>query len=202
MSLADDLYQTGARLAEAPLKGASAAIDSGRTVERRVRGQLGEAIDGAVLATIDALLARLLADDVIDRVLDRIEQSGVAQRIAERLLDDGIAEQIAERALAGPEAERMLAAALRGPLVEETVAKLLENQATWVLVDEIARSPSVTEAIAHQGSGFLDEVAARARDRSRHADARVQRLADKLRRRPPAAPVPPPGPALPDPEQR
>ena len=50
------------------------------------------------------------------------------------------------------------------------------------LVDEIARSPSVTEAIAHQGTGFLEQVAAKTRDRSRQADSRLQRLAEKVGR--------------------
>jgi len=183
LSLFDSLYHAGTQVAGAPFRSAAAAIDGGRAIERRVRHEVAGALDEAVLAAIDAVLARLLADDVLDRALDRIEQTGAAQRIATRLLDDGIAEQVAERALAGPEAERLLAAALRGPLVEETVAQLLENQAIWVLVDEIARSPSVTEAIAHQGSGFLEQVAEQARDRSRHADARVQGIADRLRRR-------------------
>jgi len=82
--------------------------------------------------------------------------------------------------LAGPEVERILATALEGPLVEETVSQLLENQAVWVLVDEIARSPSVTEAIAHQGAGFVDQVADRTRERSRNADALLERVARRL----------------------
>jgi ribosomal protein S28E/S33 len=131
------------------------------------------------------VLTRLLADDVIDRAMDRLDEAGAAQRIVQRLLDDGIAEQVAERVLAGPEAERLLATALRGPLVEEAVTELLETRAIWILVDEIARSPAVTEAITQQGTGFLDLVAEGARDRSRHADARVQKFADRLLRRRP-----------------
>jgi uncharacterized membrane-anchored protein YjiN (DUF445 family) len=130
----------------------------------------------------DALAARLLVDEVVDRMLARVEEAGVAQRVAERLLEDGVLEQIVERVLTGPELERMLASAFRGPLVEQTIAQLLESQAVWILVDEIARSPSVTEAIAHQGSGFLDQVTERARERSRSADSGVQRVADRLRR--------------------
>ncbi len=101
-----------------------------------------------------------------------------------------------QRVLAGPEAERILAATLEGPLVEETVSQLLENQAVWVLVDEIARSPSVTEAIAHQGTGFVDQVAERARDRSRNADALLERVARRLVKRRARTAGPPP--ALPE----
>ena len=41
----------------------------------------------------------------------------------------------------------------------------------------------MTEAIAHQGTGFLEQVAAKTRDRSRKADSRVQRLAGRVGRR-------------------
>jgi hypothetical protein len=200
MSVLDSIYNAGARAARAPFSGAAGVVEGGRAIERAARSEIALRLDAALVGAFDALLTRLLEDDVIDRVLDRVESAAVAQRIAERLLDDGIAEQIAERVLAGPEAERLLAATLQGPLVEETVAQLLENQAIWVLVDEIARSPSVTEAIAHQGTGFFDQVAERARDRSRKADTRVQRLAERLgrrRREPPGAGVPE-RPSLPD----
>ncbi len=176
------LYRTGTKIALTPLKSAAATIEGARRLEQQMRPLISGALEEAFLAAIDATLTRLLADDIVDRTLDKIETSGAAQRIAERLLDDGIAEQIADRALAGPAAERVLAAALGGPLVEETVAQLLKSEAIWVLVDEIARSPSVTEAITQQGSGFLEQVTERARDRSRYADNRVQGIADKLRR--------------------
>ncbi len=183
MSLVASLYQTGTRAAGVPLRLTASLVGEGRALERSMRRELAPVLDSAMIRVIDTVLARLLEDDFVDRALDRIEAAGVVQRVIDRLLEDGIAEEIADRALAGPESERLLAAALRSPLVEEAVAQLLENQAVWILVDEIARSPSVTEAIAHQGTGFLDQVAARARDRSRKADARVQRLADRLARR-------------------
>jgi hypothetical protein len=193
MTPLDSTFKTAAALALVPARVTAAAVGEARELERTARRDLTARADRALMAAIDIALERLLADDVVDRVLALLEQSGAAQRVADRLLDDGIAEQIIERALAGPEAERILAAALEGPLVEEAVSKLLENQAVWVLVDEIARSPSVTEAIAHQGYGFLDQVADGARDRSRNADALLERVANRLIKRKggtPAAPQP------------
>jgi hypothetical protein len=55
------------------------------------------------------------------------------------------------------------------------------------VVDEVARSPAVTEAIAHQGAGFADQVAGELGERSRRADARLERVARRLLRRRPAA---------------
>lgn len=181
MSLLSSIAAAGARAATAPVRvPAVAVLGAGRALERRTRAELSTALERALPDLVDRLSAQLLTDEIVDRALARVEQSGIAQRIADRMLVDGIAEQIAERALAGPELERMVAAAFRGPLVEEAVTQLLESQAVWVLVDEIAHSPSVTEAIAHQGSGFLDQVAARLRERSRKADSRVQELAHRV----------------------
>lgn len=191
MSPLSSIAAAGGRATAFCLRAPSAALAAGGALDGRLRSELrstlgaarglfGSALDAALVDAIDALAARLLSDEAVDRALARLEQTGVAQRVAARMLADGIAEQIAQRALAGPETERMLAAAFQGPLVEEAVAHLIESQALWVLVEEIARSPSVTEAIAHQGSGFMDQVAERLRDRSRTADTRVQRLADRL----------------------
>ncbi|MGN6371762.1 MAG: hypothetical protein ACTHM1_02050 [Solirubrobacteraceae bacterium] len=180
MSLLSSIAAAGTRTALAPVRVPVAVLGAGRAIERRTRAELIAAFERALPDLVDNLSAQLLTDEIVDRALARVEQSGITQRIADRMLADGIAEQIAERALAGPELERMIAAAFRGPLVEEAVTQLLESQAVWVLVDEIAHSPSVTEAIAHQGSGFLDQVAARLRERSRRADSRVQELAHRV----------------------
>src|SRR5207248_11646598 len=159
-------------------------------VGRRAQDAAAQAQEGivsrgvrALLALVDAMAARMMEDDVIDRVLGRAEASGVSQRVVDRVLEDGMIEQIADRVLTGPELERIVAAAFRSALPEELIEQLLANEAVWILVDEVARSPSVTEAISHQGTGFLEHVAAKARVRSRTADARVQRLAERLSRR-------------------
>ena len=182
MSSADSLLLTAARLATAPVRlgvdVGQAAIDAGRQAQRAI----ASSSEQALLSLLDATVARLVDEQVIDRVLERVEAAGVAQRVVDRILQDGVIEQIADRVLSGPELERMLAAAFQSALPEELIAQALASEAVWVLVDEIARSPSVTEAIAHQGTGFLEQVAAKTRDRSRQADSRLQRLAEKVSR--------------------
>jgi hypothetical protein len=128
-------------------------IDAGAEAERRTRAAVSATADRMVFNALDAVLA----GDLIDRVLERIEAAGVAQRIAERILEDGIAEQI--------------------------VNLLLESEELWMLVDEIARSPSVTEAITHQSAGFVDQITDTVRDRSRDADTWVQGAARRFGRR-------------------
>ncbi len=147
------LIRGGLQVASLPWRGAAAALDVGIALERQARAAL--LARGGELA-LDALDA-LLTGEAIDLILERIEAAGVAQRVAQRVLEDGIAEQV--------------------------VGLLLESEELWVLVDEIARSPSVTEAITHQSAGFVDQVTDTVREHSREADAWVERAARRLRRR-------------------
>jgi hypothetical protein len=132
------------------MRGAVALIDAGLAMEQRTRAALSAAAGRMALDALDAVLA----GEAIERVLERIEAAGVAQRIAERILEDGIAEQV--------------------------VTLLLESEELWVLVDEIARSPSVTEAITHQSAGFVEQITDTVRDRSRDADTWVQNAARRF----------------------
>jgi hypothetical protein len=182
VSATDSLSHLVTQLACAPLQLGRSARRLGTDVERRTRDVLALASERALLAALDAMVVRIMDERVIDRVIERAEAAGVAQRVADRILEDGIAEQIAERAFSGPELERILAVAFESALPEEVIAQLLASEAVWILVDEIARSPAVTEAITQQSTGFLDQVVGKARDRSREADATVQRLAERLSR--------------------
>ena len=147
------LFDAGARVTSIPMRGTVALIDAGIEAEQRTRAALSAAAGRMALDLLDAVLA----GDAVERVLERVEATGVAQRIAARIIEDGIAEQI--------------------------VTLLLESEELWVLVDEIARSPSVTEAITHQSAGFVDQITDTVRDRSRDADTWVQGAARRFGRR-------------------
>ena len=73
--------------------------------------------------------------------------------------------------------------------------ELPDNDGLWALIDEIAQSPAVTEAISHQGLSFADQMAGVVRKHSRNADDRVEQLARRVARRHPrdAAPEIAPG---------
>jgi hypothetical protein len=78
---------------------------------------------------------------------------------------------------------------LESRLVDEAVQRVLDGEELWLVVDEIAKSPAVTEAIGRQSLSFADQVAGQVRNRSRSADARLEQAARRvLRRR--AAPPP------------
>src|SRR3954465_7384087 len=124
-----------------------------------------------------------LADRAAMRLLDQLLAAGFADQIATRLLEGPEMERIVARAIESPSAERIVARVIESQLLDAAVARLLESKDLWLLVDEIARSPSVTQAISHQSLGFAEEMAGEVRERSHKADARVERLARRLFRK-------------------
>jgi len=157
----------------------------------------------------------LFASGAMERIADRLLAGPLPERVAELLLRDGVAERVADRMLSDPEAERLLVAALDSPraamlaervlesdgmerlvaqvvdsrLMDAGVVRLLEGDDLWLLIAEIVRSPVVTEAIERQGLGLADEVADEMGKRSRSADARLERAARRLLRRPSPPPA-------------
>jgi hypothetical protein len=104
--------------------------------------------------------------------------------VARDLTRYAVLERLADELLAGPELERVVAAALDSPrLLDTVVERLLERDELWLLVEEIAHSPAVTDAIAQQSVGFADQVAGQVRVRSQRADAGLERIARRLLQR-------------------
>ena len=169
-----------------------------------------DALD-AVFASdaIDRVLERVETAGVAQHVAQRMLEDGIAEQIVTRVLQgpeleqivtnavdsdstrDGLArvleseaiERLLDRLLSSPAGERLVAQVLGSPLLTETVTRLLESEELWMLVDEIARSPSVTEAITSQSASFVDQVTDRVRVSSRDADAWVERAARRIGRR-------------------
>jgi hypothetical protein len=116
-------------------------------------------VEDAVLAAAEDAIDRAIANGLVERIVDRL----LAERIVERTVDQVFDER---------------------RVVDEMVKRLVESEALWVLVEEIAQSPAVTEAIGRQSIGFADQVAGEVRDRSRLVDARLERAARRALRRP------------------
>jgi hypothetical protein len=189
----------------------SVAAAAARPLVRGVNGTALAALDAALdsrLATdvVDRFAASALAERALSGALkgplvEAVARDLVRYRVADRLLSEGLIEQTTARVLEGPELERVVEAALESPtverliqstiesrLVDQAVLRLLESDDLWLLVEEIARSPAVTDAIARQSVGFADQVADGVRGRSRVADAWVETRARRLLRRAPAQP--------------
>lgn len=193
---ADAAARAGVALLDRALRSprAAEAVDAvlgSALAERAVR----TACEGPL---VDAAVRAAIRSGAIDRLARELAASGAADRLVEQALDSPRTAALLDRVLQGPAAERLVAAVLDSRLADATVARVLASDELWLVVDEIARSPSVTEAIAHQGAGFADQVAGEVGRRSRRADDRLERVARRLLHRGPrpgAAPtLDPPGP--------
>jgi len=168
----------------------------------------GRRAEELTLAALDAALASRLGAEVVDRVLasdltaravsralegplvDSIARDvvrfAVIERLADVVLEDPALERVVASTLDHPATERVLVRVLESKLVDEAVQRVLAGEELWIVVDEIAQSPAVTEAITRQSMSFADQVSEELRDRSRSADARLERAARRVLRRRPA----------------
>jgi hypothetical protein len=153
------------------------------------------------LAGLDAVLGWRYTDEAVKRVLsspvaDRavghalsgplvgaVARDVARYAVLERVVDELVAAGVADRLLDGPELERLATEVMESRLIDTVVERLLESEELWLMVDEIAHSPAVTDAIGQQGVGFAGQVAGHVRDRSQRADAGLERVARRLLRR-------------------
>jgi hypothetical protein len=192
-----DALRLGAALGGAAAGRATRAAGRGAlaTVDTVVQSQF--AADAAERLLSGPLIDRLGRDiaryKVIERIVDPLVASGELDYLVNRALESPTVDRLARRVLESPAAERLVARVIEGPLLDEAVARLLESEDLWLLVDVIAQSPAVTEAIGRQSIGFADQVAGAVRARSFNADERLEGVARRLLRRPPRddKPAPP-----------
>jgi hypothetical protein len=160
-------------------------------LSRALAGPLVEEVSREVVRhrVLERTTDTVLSGDALDAIVERALEEGVVERAAARVLDGPELERVAIAALESPAMERLVARAIDSRLVDETVARLLESEDLWVVVEEIAQSPAVSDAITQQSMGFADQVADGVRASSRNADAWLERAARRaLRRRPAALP--------------
>jgi hypothetical protein len=135
-----------------------------------------------------ALTQRALAGETAAEALELVVRSPATRRAVGAALDGPIPELLESEAM-----ERLVTQLLDSRLADESVARVLADENLWLVVDAIARSPAVTEAIAHQGAGFADQVAGQVGERTRHADDRLESTFRRLMHRHPRPDV---GPGL------
>jgi hypothetical protein len=171
----------GIHLATAVVGG---AIDVGRRAERDARAAAGDVTRWVTLTVLDGILASSAADEAVDRVL----ASHWAERTVVQAVDGEQAHRALAAALESPALERALTQVIDSRLIDDaiarvvdrTIARLPESPALWSLIDEVAQSPAVREAISRQSAGFADELADDVRERSRRADDQLEGAARRL----------------------
>jgi len=163
----------------------------------RMGGRAGAAAaDGAATAAI-RLLDQALASPRSEEALEVVLRSALVKRVTERVLAGPEIDRLVAAALESPVLERLVAGVLDSPgterlvaqvldshLADASVARALAGEQLWVVVEEIAQSPAVTQAITQQSAGFANQVAGEVGERSRRADAWLERRARRILRRP------------------
>ena len=173
-------------------------LRAGLSLASRAGGAVGRRVEDASLWAIDAALGSRVAREAVDRVVASelaeravgqalegplvdavardIARYAVVERIADRLIAEAVLEHAVDRVLEGPELER---------IANSVLDRVLESEELWQLVEEVAQSPAVTDAISRQGISFADQVALGVRARSHNADAWLERTARRALRRAP-----------------
>jgi hypothetical protein len=160
-----------------------------RAMQRIVESELAEAAVAQALSgdLVDVFAEDLVRYDVVARVVDQLPVRAAIDRTLDRLDEEAVPQLIADRVLASRVVEDAVSR-----MVEDVVHRLRASEALWSLIDDIASSPAVADAITQQGAGFADQVGEEIRERSRHADERMERAAWRLlRRRAPGGAAPP-----------
>jgi citrate lyase gamma subunit len=167
----------------------------GPLVEATVRAAVEQRVAERVVAELQdtGALDRALEGPLVENVVRAAIGQHVAERVAAELLDTGAIDralegprvaQLAARVLESEGTERLVEQVLDSHLLDTSVARVLAGDQLWVVVDEIAESPAVTQAIAQQSVGLADQVAGEVSARSRRADDRLEGVARRLLHRP------------------
>ena len=165
----------------AGITAASAGVRYATTMQRVLEERLA-----------DAVTRVLIEQELVERVADELVASGAVDRMVDRALESPRMTELLERVLDSEGMERLVAQVLDSRLVDTSVARVLASEELWLVVDEVARSPAVTAAISQQGAGFADQIATEVGQRSRRADAWLERAARRMLHRQPPPDVPDP----------
>jgi hypothetical protein len=133
-------------------------------------------LTGAVGAAADAGIN--LERHAVDRLLESGE--------LERLLASPRFQALVAQVIKSDGAAQMIDTFFESGLFDRLVDRLLASDGLWRIVDEVASSPAVMAALSQQGLGFADQVGEAVRSRSRRADRRLERAAQRLAGRHPA----------------
>jgi hypothetical protein len=182
------------RVLGAAMRPAAGAVSAGLRLERAGRAAAAHRLGEAALSALDATLASPFAEEAVDqalasglarRAVGRVFEGPLIDVIAEDVVRYAVVERIVDRLLAEGIVEHTVSRILDGPEFQRVIGAVLESEELWLLVEEIAESPAVTDAVTQQSFGFADQVAGGMRARSRNADAWLERGARRALRKSP-----------------
>lgn len=138
---------------------ARAPFGAVRAVERRGR----RAAADAVIAAADAWLS----SPELDRIVTAIVQHEGSARLADRVLASPLAQHVGRQAV-------------DSGALDAVLDRLTERDAFWALIDLVAGSPAVGEAIGRQSRSAVTDVVDGVRDGAAQADDWLERVAHRV----------------------
>lgn len=158
-----------ARVMASAALGATAAVRAAtQPAAAVVRGGMSTAPGQAARAEASGLIESLDAAGRRDLARAQGELNAALDRATDRFITDLLASQRAKQA----------------------IERVLESDELWNLVDRIANSPEVVNAVANASVGLTGVVADEARKRTVTADEFAERVARRVLRRAPREPLP------------
>lgn len=114
------------------------------------------------------------------RTADRVLEGEELEHAVAVALNDARVQVMFRRTLDSEGAAQLIDTFFESGLFDRFVDRLLASDGLWRLVDEIVSSPAVRAALSQQGLGFVDQLGAAMRSRSRRGDRRLERAAERL----------------------
>ncbi|MBJ7244738.1 MAG: hypothetical protein JHD03_08005 [Solirubrobacteraceae bacterium] len=144
-----------------------------------VFGLLGRVASFGVRSTGDAIEA-VIGSDAVEESINRLLSSPAIERLIQTALSGPLVDALSRELVRQRVVERITTTLIEAGVFEPIIDAFLERPELWVLVEEIAQSPSVSDAIRQQSFGFADQVGDEVRGRSRSADDILARAARRL----------------------
>jgi hypothetical protein len=175
-----------ARLAALPLRLAARAPVVGGPL-RRAGADLahqGDLARARVRVQLEAIALEVLSAPEMERTLDRMLAGKLTDALGRSLAEHRVVERVAVQVIATTDVDRVIGAALDHPMTERALERILTSREMDRLVQYIATSPAVLDAVSTHTQTLAEEMVTSVRTRSQAVDDVAERTVRGWLRRP------------------
>lgn len=162
--------RTGAEVTIRATEGAVETVMASKAVQDSIERVVASP---AMTSAVDAVVGSPAVQETLERVVSGPAFASALRTILSPETIDMIADEVAQSQMV----QKITVAAMEAGEMAPIVDAFLEREELWILVQTIAESPAVIDAVRQQGFGFADQVGDEVRGRSRTADQVVARTA-------------------------
>jgi hypothetical protein len=171
------------------LPGMNHLAREGAAVRMRTRSRMEGLIEDVLDAPeVERVVDRLLAGPLPDAVVRSLLEHQVVERLAAELAAEIEVDEAVSAALEHETTQRLVAAIVASPgldkLLVQATDRVLRGPELQRVVDHVARSPEVREALTQQSTTLATELAEGVRSRAERLDEATERTVRSWLRRP------------------